>query len=76
LGNLLLQRLDRRDRQTGKISGLVDEAGRLVLDLLDLVVDLLQRPGGGQYVLRVVAGVIRGAPPSRIGSASARWTGA
>src|SRR3546814_10015256 len=53
---LLLKRLDRRDRQTGKIAGLVDEAGRLVLDLLDLVVDLLQRPGGGQHVLRVVAG--------------------
>src|SRR3546814_5152485 len=43
--NLLLKRRERRDRQAGEILRLVDEAGRLVLDLLDLVVDLLQRAG-------------------------------
>src|SRR3546814_4911538 len=48
--NLLLKRRERRDRQAGEILRLVDEAGRLVLDLLDLVVDLLQRAGRLQDV--------------------------
>ena len=70
LVDLALQRLDRRDGQTGEIARFVDQAGRLILDLLDLVVDLLQRPGGGQHVLRVVAGIIDN--PAELGL---RWRG-
>src|SRR3546814_21064640 len=64
--NLLLKRRERRDRQAGEILRLVDEAGRLVLDLLDLVVDLLQRAGRLQDVRRLVGRVIDDAPATEL----------
>jgi len=44
--------LERAERLRGQIASLADEACRLVLDLLDLIVDLLERPSGGQHILR------------------------
>ena len=58
LANLILQGLKRAEWQRSEIAGLVDEAGRLVLDLPDLIVDLFERPGGGQQVLRVIGRII------------------
>ena len=55
LADRLLKRLQRRIGQAREIPGLVDEGGRLVLQAVDLIVDLLQCPRCGQHVLAVVA---------------------
>src|SRR5690606_24974329 len=56
--DVLLELLERAMRQARKIAGLIDEHLRLVLEALNLVIDLLQSPGGREDVLRVVARVI------------------
>ena len=52
--DVLLNLLERGIRQAGEIAALVDEHLRLILQAGDLVGDLLQRPRGGQHVLRMV----------------------
>ena len=56
----LLQLLQRRVRQAGKITRLVDQHLCFVLQRRDLVGHLLQRPCGRQHVLRIVAGIEHG----------------
>jgi hypothetical protein len=54
----LLELLERRKRQARKVARLIDQTRRLVLKRRDLVVDLLERPRGGQEILCVVGGVV------------------
>src|SRR3546814_2580367 len=56
--DLALQLLERRDRQARQVACLVRERRRLILQLLDLIVDLLERARGGQDVLGVIAGIV------------------
>jgi hypothetical protein len=56
--DLALQRGQGRLRQAGQVLGLIDEAGRLLLDLRDLIVDLLQRTSGLEDVRRVVGRIV------------------
>ena len=56
--DLLLQLLERTERQRGEIARLVGEARRCLLDLLNLVVDLLERPSRRQHILGVVRRII------------------
>src|SRR3546814_5745523 len=48
LADLRLQRLQHSQRQALEVARLIDQRSCLVLELPDLVVDLLQRPRGGQ----------------------------
>ena len=61
LGQKLLGALDRRLKllqrriwQAREILRLIDQHLRLILQRRDLVVDLLQRAGGGEHVLRII----------------------
>jgi hypothetical protein len=56
--DLLLNRLQGGIWQAGQVPRLVQKHLRLVLQVGDLVVDLLQRAGGLQDVLGVIRGVI------------------
>src|SRR5690606_3859792 len=55
--DVLLELLERAIGQARQIAGLIDEHLRFVLEAGDLVIDLLQRAGGGQHVLGVIARV-------------------
>ncbi|HBK57307.1 MAG TPA: adenosine deaminase, partial [Xanthomonadales bacterium] len=58
LADLLLERIEDAGRQAREVARFVDQRGRLVLELADLVVDLLERARGGEHVLRVVRRVV------------------
>src|SRR3546814_20849448 len=47
---LALQLGELAERQRGQIARLIEKRGRLVLQALDLVVDLLERAGGRQHI--------------------------
>ncbi len=51
------QAIDHVERQACEVASLVHQGLRFVLKLLDLVVDLLQRVCGGQYVLGQISGI-------------------
>src|SRR3546814_11811070 len=55
---LALQLGELAERQRGQIARLIEKRGRLVLQALDLVVDLLERAGGRQHILRIVGRVV------------------
>ena len=52
-----LQLLQRRIWQAREIFGLVNQHLRLILQRRDLIIDLLQRAGGCQHVLRIIVRV-------------------
>src|SRR3546814_7096202 len=58
LADLRLQRLQNSQRQALEVARLIDQRSCLVLELQDLVVELLQRPRGGQDVLRIVTRIV------------------
>src|SRR3546814_1685135 len=70
LADLRLQRLQHSQRQALAVARLIDQRRCLVMELPDLVVDLLQRPRGGQDVLRIVARIVDDAAKLGI---SGRW---
>ncbi len=55
--HILLQGLERAIRQARQIAGLIDEHGRLILEALNLVVDLLQCARGREDVFGVIGGI-------------------
>jgi hypothetical protein len=57
LGDGLADRRKLGKGDGGEVLGLIDQALRLILQHGDLVVDLLQRAGGGQDVLAVIRGI-------------------
>src|SRR3546814_2636808 len=74
LPDLRLQRFEHGQWQRLQVARFVDERGRLVLKLPDLVVDLLKRARSGQDVLGIVARVEHHA--AELGTGSGRQHGA
>src|SRR3546814_14513283 len=74
LADLRLQRLQHSQRQALEVARLIDQRSCLVLELPDLVVDLLQRPRGGQDVLRIVRSEERRVGKECISTCRSRWS--